>query len=164
MSASEVGKRCAWCGGVIGATGAFGFAAEGRYEFVILWFCMAVVFVATAEIQLARNPPQADSERTISKRDVLRSVAFYLAFMAVLAGIKILSAGTSWDSVAPNLLVPVHSWDLAVPAVLLPVVRWVMHKRYLAWCDSAELAVFTSESEGDQQGNGSRRVLGHLER
>lgn len=164
MSASDVGKRCAWCGAAIGAAVVFGLEAESRSEYIIDWICMAVVLVAGAEIQLARNPPRTNSERRISKREALRSLAFYLGFMAVLAAIKMLSAGTSWDSVAPNLLVPANSWDLAVPAVLLPAVRWVMHKRYLAWCDSADLAVFTSESEGDQEEHGSRRALGLLKR
>lgn len=164
MSASDVGKRCAWCGMAIGAAVVFGLEAEGRYEYIIDWICMAVVLVAGAEIQLARNPPQTNSARTISKREALRSLAFYGAFMAVLAATQMLSAGSPWDSVAPNLLVPANSRDLAVPAVLMPVVRWVMHKRYLAWCDLADLAVFTSESEGDQGENGSRRVFGLFER
>lgn len=125
---------------------------------------MAVVLVAGAEIQLARNPPPSNSARTISRRDVRRFMAFYLVLMAVLAAIRMLGSGNSWDSVVPPLLLPVNAWELAVPAVLLPVVAWVMHKRYLAWCDLADLAVFTGGSEGDREENGSRRVLGSLGR
>lgn len=160
MNASEVGKRCAWCGGVIGSACVFGFQSEGRSEYIIDWMCMAVILVAAAEIGFARNPPQSNSERTISTRDALRSVASYLVFMAVLAAIGMLGSVNSWDSVVPTLLLPVNAWDLVVPAVLLPVVRWVIHKRYLAWCDLADLAVFTGGSEGDREENGSRRVPG----
>lgn len=155
---SEVGKRCAWCGGAIGAAGAYGLAAEGRYEFVILWFCMAVIFVAAAEIQLIRNPPPSNSERTISRRDDLRFVAFCLVFMAVLAAMRTLIGGTSWESVVPVILIGGTSWELMVPAVLLPAMRWVIHKRHLAWCDMADSAMGASEVEGAEVENGSRTL------
>ena len=98
---------------------------------------MAVVFVALAEIQLARNPPKLNSKKTIGKRDVLRFMASYLVIMAVQVFMQ-----TEPQMMGGEL------WDLVVPAVLFPGIAWVVHKRYLAWCD---LAVLTSAKEGDQE-------------
>ena len=119
---------------------------------MILWFCMAVTFVALAEIGLARNPPQRNSARTFSKRDLLRSVAVYLVFMAALAFLQ------------QTQILSNKPWDLVVPAVLLPAVVWITFKRYSAWCGFADSAMSASETEGDQQEKGLPRSLGRLER
>ena len=152
MSASKVGKRCAWCGSVAALAGVCGLRAEGRYEYAILWFCMAVAFVALTEIGLARNPPQRNSARTYRKRDLLRSVAVYLVFMTVLASLQ------------QTQILNSKPWDLVVPAVLFPAVVWITFKRYSAWCGFADSAMSASEAEGEQQEKGLPRSLGRLER
>ena len=152
MSASRIGKRCAWCGGTVALAGVCGLRAEGRYEYVILWLCMAVAFVALAEIGLARNPPPRNSARTFSKRDLLRSVTAYLVFMAVLASLQ----QTQILSSKPG--------GLVVPAVLLPAVAWITFKRYSAWCGFADSAISANETEGEQRKKGLPRSLGRLER
>ena len=129
-----------------------GLSAEGRYEYVILWLCMAVAFVALAEIGLARNPPLRNSARTFSKRDLLRSATVYLVFMAVLASLQ----QTQILSSQPG--------DLVVPAVLLPAVAWIICKRYVAWCGFAGSAMSANETEGKRRKKGSPQSLGRLER
>ena len=152
MSPSGIGKRCAWCGGTVALAGVCGLRAEGRYAYVIHWPCMAVAFVALAEIGLARNPPLRNSATTFSKRDLLRSVTVYLVFMAVLASLQ----QTQILSSKPG--------DLVVPAVLLPAVAWIICKRYVAWCGFAGSAVSANATEGEQRKNGLPRSLGRLER
>jgi len=144
VSASEVGKRCAWCGGVVAAASILALGAEGRYGFVIMWFCFAVIFIALAEMQFARNPPKSNSERTFSKRDLMRNVAVYLVFMVVLAFVQ-----TETQTLGGE------PWGLVVPAVVVPAVAWIIFKRYLAWCDLADLAQFTTGVDGDQEEDGS---------
>ena len=118
-----------------------------------MWFCVAVILIAVAEIRFARNPPKSNSERTFSNRDLMRNVAVYLVFMVVLAFVR-----------TETQILGGEPWGLVVPAVLVPAVAWIIFKRYLAWCDLADLAQFTNGVDGDQEENSSRRVQGSIDR